>query len=85
MTLTLDAQLEQRIQSKIEAGSYHEPSDVISRALDLLDEDESWSEEEKIALDQRLTESAAQIQRGEGIPGDKLPEILAQLRTARRG
>jgi len=85
MTLTLDPQLEQRIQRQIESGPYREPSEVINRALDLLEADESWSEEEKTALDQRLTESMAQIQRGEGIPGGKLLEVLAQLRAARRG
>jgi len=29
MTLTLDAQLEQRIQRQIESGPYREPSEVI--------------------------------------------------------
>ncbi len=83
MTLTLDSRLEKRIQQRIEDGSHGEPSEVIDHALDLLEADETWSDAEKAELDQRLTESMAQIQRGEGIPGHKVREVLAGLRASR--
>ena len=85
MTLTLDAQTEQRIQREIDLGHYREPIEVINRALDLLQAQEAWSDEEKAQLDAHLAESMAQIERGEGIPGDQVRARLADLRTARAG
>ena len=46
MTLTLDAATEQPIQQKIELGQFRDPAEVIARALDLLNSEESWTEEE---------------------------------------
>lgn len=83
MSLALDPKTEQRIQRKLVAGGYSEPAQLINRALDLLESEETWSDEDKAALDLRLSESMAQIQRGEGIPGDKVRQFLAQLRLAR--
>jgi Arc/MetJ-type ribon-helix-helix transcriptional regulator len=83
MSLVLDPQTEQRIQHKLAAGGYSEPAQLINRALDLLESEEAWSDDEKADLDQRLSESMGQIQRGEGIPGDQVRQVLAQLRLAR--
>ncbi len=77
MTLTLDPQLEQRIQHEMELGNHHSPADVIAHALDVLEED-------RRELDRHLDESMAQIQRGEGISGERAREILAELRAARK-
>ena len=85
MPITLDAQTEQRIQREIDLGHYREPAEVINRALDLLEAQEAWSEEEQAELDAHLAESMAQIERGEGIPGDQVRARLAELRAARVG
>jgi Arc/MetJ-type ribon-helix-helix transcriptional regulator len=81
MTLTLDAATEQRIQQKIELGQFREPAEVIARALDLLDAEESWSDEEKADLNQKLAESMAQVQRGELYTGEEARQILAERRA----
>ncbi|WP_176441720.1 ribbon-helix-helix domain-containing protein [Granulicella rosea] len=85
MTLTLDPQAEQFIQQEIDGGLYANPAEVIQSALELLKADQIWAAEEKADLDRRLTESMAQIDRGEGIPGDRVRDVLAQLRAARKG
>jgi Arc/MetJ-type ribon-helix-helix transcriptional regulator len=76
MTLTLDPQLEQRIQHEMELGNHHSPAEVIAHALDVLEQD-------RRELDRHLDESMAQIQRGEGVSGDKVREVLSQLRASR--
>jgi Arc/MetJ-type ribon-helix-helix transcriptional regulator len=85
LNLALAPQTEHRIQRELDRGIYREPAEIIAPALDLLDEDQSWPDDEKSELDQRLDRSMAQIERGEGIPGDKLRELLAQRLTLRAG
>ena len=83
MTLTLDAQSEQRIQREIDLGRYSEPAEVIAHALNLLDEEEGWLLRNKEATNEHLKESYAEIERGEGIPESKVREMLAQARARR--
>jgi Arc/MetJ-type ribon-helix-helix transcriptional regulator len=83
MNLALDAATEQRIQLELDRGHYSEPSDVIAHALNLLHAEQEWLETNKVALNARLEESVAQIERGEGIPGDRILEVLAERRNSR--
>ena len=83
MAITLDPATEQRIQRELDRGLYREPAELINHALDLLDAEESSLLRNKDALDQRLEESMAQIERGEGIPGDQLLQYLAEKRQSR--
>ena len=77
MSLTLNAATEQCIQRELDRGSYREPAEVINHALDLLESDQSWSEQEKCDLNERLDRSLAAIGRGEGTSSNKLWELLA--------
>jgi len=83
MNLALDPAAEQRIQMELDRGHYSEPSEVIAHALNLLHAEQEWLETSKSALNLRLEESMAQIERGEGIPGDRILEVLAERRNAR--
>jgi antitoxin ParD1/3/4 len=83
MNLALDPASEQLIQLELERGHYREPADVIAHALNLLQAEQEWLEASKSALNARLEESMAQIERGEGIPGDRILEVLAERRNAR--
>ena len=80
MTLTLDPQLEQQIQREIAAGNYQEPKEVIAHALSLLDAERKLIEEDRDAIDAHLERSMAQIERREGISGDRARLILAERR-----
>src|SRR6266702_2927881 len=68
MSLALDPATEQRIQRELARGPYREPSELINRALDLFDAQEDWLLRNKDAINERLEESFAQIERGEGVP-----------------
>lgn len=86
MHVTLDAQTEERIQREIDRGHYREPADVIARAFDLLDlleAEQAWLEANRDAIEARLTEFLAQIERGEGLTPDRAREILAERRSSR--
>ncbi len=83
MSLALDPATEQRIQRDLARGPYREPAELINHALDLLEDEESWLLSNKAALNKRLEESMAQIERGEGIPGDQLLSVLAEKRSQR--
>jgi len=82
MSLALDPATEQRIQRELARGHYREPAEIINRALDLLEAQEEWFLHKREALNKRLEESMAQIERGEGIPGEGLLEALAERRKA---
>ena len=82
MAIALDPATEERIQREFARGHYGSPAEVIAQALDLLQAEEEWLERSKSALNARLQESMAQIDRGEGIPGDRLLEVLAERRAA---
>ena len=80
MAITLDSATEHRVRQELERGVFSSPDEVISQALDLLEAERDWFDGDRIALDARLKESIAQIERGEGIPGDRLLETLAERR-----
>ena len=84
MAITLDPATEQRIQRELDRGHYSSPAEVIAQALDLLEAEQEWLEISKSALNQRLEQSMAQIDRGEGIPGDQLLKVLAERRQAQK-
>ena len=82
--LTLDAELEQRIQREIELGHGRNAVEVIHRALDLTaDEEGFWTEQDKTNLDQSLDLAMAQAARGEVTSGRELREDYERRRAAR--
>ena len=80
MDLHLEAQSAQRIRRDIDLGHYREPAEVVAHALSLLQDEQEWLAQTRDHLDARITESMAQIERGEGVPGDQLLDVLADRR-----
>ncbi len=83
MNLALDPRTEQRIQRELDRGHFHNPSEVIARALDLLEAEQTWLDSNREAITVHLTDSHAQIDRGEGIAPDHARFLLADRRAAR--
>ena len=81
MSLILDSATEKRIQRKTELGQFREPAEVIARALDLLDEDREWSNDEMSELDRHLATSMAAAERGELYTPEQARRILAEGRA----
>jgi putative addiction module CopG family antidote len=83
MSVNLDPATEQRIQRKIACGPYSEAAELINRALDLLESQESWLLRNKDAIHERLTESVAQAERGEVYTPEQVRALLGTDRENR--
>lgn len=68
MHISLTAELESRVKSKVESGLYNNASEVIREALRFMDTHEDWIHEVKLAhLREQLQVGSDQLDRGEGI------------------
>jgi antitoxin ParD1/3/4 len=72
MSVTLTAELANRIQQKIAAGRYRTADEVVEEALQALDERERLEQ-----LRAKLQVGIDQLDRGEGIPFT--PELLDEI------
>jgi Arc/MetJ-type ribon-helix-helix transcriptional regulator len=83
MALSLNSATEQRIQRQAELGPFHEPDEVVNRALDLLESQEGWIARNRDAIRERLEHSWAQSERGEVYTPEEALRILDERRAAR--
>lgn len=83
MAITLDHRTEQRIEREIARGAYRDSGELIAHALDLVEAEESWLTRNRGAIEERLAESFAQTERGEGYSVEEAKELLKQHRLRR--
>jgi antitoxin ParD1/3/4 len=83
MQLTIPPDLQALIEKRIATGAYETPEDVLRRALEAQDEDESLTEEERQAISDHIDEGFEQAERGELIDGDQARREIAQYRQQR--
>lgn len=69
MQLTVPPDLESLINKRLSSGAYSSPEEVLRRALEAQDAEESWTEEERRALSAHIEEAYLQAERGQLIPG----------------
>jgi len=65
MDLHVPPDLEKLIEKRLSSGAYESVEDVLRRALEAQDAEESWTEEERRALSAHLEEGYLQAERGE--------------------
>jgi Arc/MetJ-type ribon-helix-helix transcriptional regulator len=86
MAITLDADLEQRIQRQLDHGAFREPAELLAHALDLVEAEamqEDWLVRNKEAINADLDESFAQAARGEGYSPEESRALLDRHRSSR--
>jgi len=83
MSLALDPATEQRIQRQLERGTYSAPTEVVNRALDLLEAEEQDLATRRAELAARLQHGFDQATRGELYSPDEARAVLAERRAAR--
>jgi Arc/MetJ-type ribon-helix-helix transcriptional regulator len=71
MQLTVPPDLETLINKRLSSGDYVDAEDVLRRALEAQDAEESWTEEERRALSAHIEEGYLQAERGELIEGEQ--------------
>jgi Arc/MetJ-type ribon-helix-helix transcriptional regulator len=88
MQLTVPPDLETLINKRLSSGGYTNAEDVLRRALESLDAEESWTDEERRALSAHIEEGYLQAERGELIDGAQgrreIQEMKEDWRLTRR-
>jgi Arc/MetJ-type ribon-helix-helix transcriptional regulator len=69
MQLDVPPDLETLINKRLSSGAYTNAEDVLRRALEAQDAEESWTEEERLALSSHIEKGYLQAERGELIDG----------------
>src|ERR1022692_1869981 len=71
MNVSLTPQLEKLVTRKVESGLYQSASEVIREGLRLLDDQDRRREVQLGEAREKIQAGLAQLDRGEGIPGDQ--------------
>src|SRR6266436_8467122 len=69
MQLNVPPDLQTLINKRLSSGGYESVEDVLRRALEAQDAEESWTDEERRALSSHIEEGYVQAERGELIDG----------------
>jgi len=75
-------EIEALIQQRLHSGAFQSVEEVLIDALEIQSEREVWLHENKDAISAKIELGLAQLERGEGIPGDELRTRLAADKTA---
>ena len=81
MTITLLPDQERAITQAMRTGAYQSPDEVVGRALEMLNSQEQWLQENRAAIDAKIRRGIEQLNRGEGIAEDELDAHLAKLKA----
>lgn len=88
MQLNVPSDLETLINKRLSSGAYTDVEDVLRRALEAQDAEESWTDEERRVLSAHIEEGYLEAERGELIDGDQarreIQEMKEHWRSSRR-
>jgi hypothetical protein len=83
MTIQINRpEIEALIQQCLHSGVFESVEDVLFDALEIQGEREAWLRENKEAINTQIEHGLAQLDRGEGIPGDGLRARLEADKAA---
>jgi hypothetical protein len=76
-----DPALEARLQKQIQATGTHSVLEALNRILQTQEEQDRWLLENRAEIDAKIRRGIEQLDRGEGIPEDRLDAYLAELKA----
>jgi len=76
-----DAALEARIQKLLEASGSSSVEEVLLRLVETQEEQDRWLLENRATVNAKIRIGIDQLDRGEGIPDDRLDAHLARLKS----
>lgn len=76
-----DSALEARIQRQLQATGAASVKEVLLRLLGTQEEQDRWLAENREAISAKIGRGIEQLDRGEGIPEDRLDAHLAELKA----
>jgi putative addiction module CopG family antidote len=72
--------LEALVQKRLASGAYRNAEEVVRRALQVLEDEETWTADERWALDEKIDRALEQVARGEVYGPDEARRKLAAMR-----
>jgi antitoxin ParD1/3/4 len=84
MTINLKPEDEQLVQKRLKSGVFASAEDVIHRALESLDAEEDWLQENRAAINDKIERGLAQLERGEGLTREESQLLLEAKKTVWR-
>ncbi len=85
MNVSLTPELEELVARKVESGRYQSACEVIREGLRLLDDQDRLRELQLDEVRKKIQTGLAQLDRGEGIPGEKVQAQMKQRSAGRAG
>lgn len=82
MTIQLSPELERLIQKDVQRGGYQSVEQFVERAIQLLHDEEHLLSENRDVIHLEIGEGLAQLDRGEGVPGDASRARLQEKKAA---
>jgi predicted transcriptional regulator len=76
-----DAALEARLQKLVQATGSSSVEEVLARLLETQEEQDRWLSENQESISAKIKRGIDQLDRGEGIPEDRLDAYLADLKA----
>jgi Arc/MetJ-type ribon-helix-helix transcriptional regulator len=80
MQLNVPPDLEALIKKRLSSGGYASAEDVLRRALEAQDAEESWTDDERRALSAHIEEGFLQAERGELTDGAQARLEIANMK-----
>jgi Arc/MetJ-type ribon-helix-helix transcriptional regulator len=80
MQLNVPPDLETLINKRLSSGGYRSVEDVLRRALEAQDAEESWTDEERRALSHHIEQGHLQAERGELIDGAQVRREIQAMK-----
>ncbi len=84
MNVTLSGEVEEFVLEEVTRGRYESAQEVVREGLRLLHEHSLLEEQRRLRLNERIEEGLAQLDRGEGIPGERVFSALREKSRKRR-
>ena len=84
MHLNLPPDLETLINKRLSTGAYANTEDVLRRALEAQDAEESWTDEERRALSAHIEEGYQQAERGQLIDATQARRDIQAMKESWR-
>lgn len=84
MQLNVPPDLETLINKRLSSGAYENAEDVLRRALEAQDAEETWTDEERQALSAHIEEGYLQAERGELIDGAEARRDIQGMKASWR-
>jgi Arc/MetJ-type ribon-helix-helix transcriptional regulator len=81
MQLNVPPDLETLINKRLSSGGYASVEEVLRRALEAQDAEESWTDEERRALSAHIEEGYLQAERGELIDGAQVRREIQAMKN----